>query len=316
MKIVGFFLGLLAFLFTLFFTLLVAIVVGGSLAESKPIPEFAVGLLGFGIFGGGIWGAITVARRISGHFSSLQVQERQRVENARIEAERSVSEQRSLQVSLTNHVSKSVQMASGLSQLAQRADRALDVAEREFAEGVFAPFWDAIESAVRDLATFTSHTEAIVSHARQHREEAPRLNGKPPQFQIGIDTLPDATHVAKRMQSIVRRAQKSFHFATIYEQRKTNQLLVAGFSNLAHAINDLGDRLDSSLEQLSSAVSVGFSDLASAQRKVAEDLQLLHEQGAQEGSARREHEEQEREMLDNIQRRRKPQPPKIGDGRY
>jgi len=32
----------------------------------------------------------------------------------------------------------------------------------------------------------------------------------------------------------------------IYEQRKTNQLLVAGFGNLAHAINDLGDRLDTS----------------------------------------------------------------------
>lgn len=227
-------------------------------------------------------------------------------EAKRLYEQRHAVEQENLKSSLVSHVSQSEYLVRRLTRLASSANNALDVAEQEFAEGVFAPFWDAVESAVKALANFSEEADAIVNHVRQYRTEAAMLVGTPPQFKVDIHTLPDASQVAKRMHSIVRRAQKSPHFAMIYEQRKTNQLLVAGFSNLAHAISGLGDRLERSLGYLTSEIS----DLASAQREatetLADELQHLREQNSEESDARRKHEEQEREMLDNIQRRRKP----------
>jgi hypothetical protein len=122
------------------------------------------------------------------------------------------------------------------------------------------------------------------------------------------------------MRGIVRRAQKDFQFASIYEQRKTNQLLVGGFASLAQAINQLGDRLQSSLESLATSISISVSDLVSAQEAaasaLASELQLSREQALEDSDARREHERQERGMLDNLQRRRRPFPPGLGDGQY
>jgi hypothetical protein len=74
------------------------------------------------------------------------------------------------------------------------------------------------------------------------------------------------------LRSIVRVAQKNFQFATIYEQRKTNQLLIGGFSTLAQAINDLGSRLESSLDELTSSVSLELSAIRRSQREAFEEL--------------------------------------------
>ena len=62
--------------------------------------------------------------------------------------------------------------------------------------------------------------------------------------------LPDARPTAQRLAVVVRKAQKDFHFATIFEQRKTNKILVAGFSTLASAIYEIGDAISYSLNNL------------------------------------------------------------------
>jgi hypothetical protein len=46
------------------------------------------------------------------------------------------------------------------------------------------------------------------------------------------------------------------------------------------------------------------------------EMEATREQTAAECEARREHERQEREMLDNIQRRRNPLPPGLRDQEY
>ena len=56
-----------------------------------------------------------------------------------------------------------------------------------------------------------------------------------------------ATATAERMQAIVRKAQRNFQFATIYEQRKTNQILVAGFTTLAQALNQMTGQITASI---------------------------------------------------------------------
>jgi hypothetical protein len=56
------------------------------------------------------------------------------------------------------------------------------------------------------------------------------------------------------MKSIVRKTQSNFQFATIYEQRKTNQILVAGFTNLAQALEYMTQRISGSIGDLANSV--------------------------------------------------------------
>jgi hypothetical protein len=207
-------------------------------------------------------------------------------------------------------VSGSTKMASKLPVVIREAEAALDAAEREFEEGAFAPFWDCVEKATERLATFQFVVQDITRIAKEYREESAALGSETVPFAIGLKRLPDATPCARRMQAIVRAAQKTFQFATIYEQRRTNQVLVTGFSTLANALQDLGDRLEYSTATLDATLRSATSDVMSTQRETAEELageiRSFQDQTAGHALRTREHESREEEMLDNIQRRRKP----------
>lgn len=248
----------------------------------------------------------------------------QEEDNKRRATEQYEAAQGALALRLNQLVASSTQTAATLPELVESAEQTIDLAEREFSDGAFAPFWDAVEDAANELATFDATIQTLISNSRKHSDEASRLQTAAPPFRLGIDTLPDATHTANRMRAIVRQAQKDFHFATIYEQRKTNQLLVAGFSSLGQAIVELSDRLDSSLDRLASTVNIAISDLSSditsAQQhmtdKLSSELETTREQAEAESAATRKHEQSESEMLDNIQRRRRPRPEKFRDGKF
>lgn len=203
-------------------------------------------------------------------------------------------DQQHLALLLSNLLAGAKTTAASLPELIQSAETSLDAAEREFEEGAFAPFWDAIEQAANALAEVSARISAIISNSSEYKTGTPHLDTPVPPFELGIRTLPDPSHTASRMRAIVRRAQKDFHFATIYEQRKTNRILVAGFSSLGQAINDLGDSLAASMDSLGEVVATEF--------------QITRDQADRESEARRDHERQEIEILDNIQRRKKLPP--------
>ncbi len=188
----------------------------------------------------------------------------------------------------------------------EAAEVALSHAEREFSEGVFAPFWDAVEHAANQLAQSDAGINRIIQQSKYYRDNVTKLNSEGPPFRIGLDALPDTTRTADKMRLMVRKAQKDFHFATIYEQRKTNKLLIAGFTNLAEALNGMSDRLASSIDALSDSLH----DIADTNRANTEELLAsilkLDERMASDSLAQRDHEGKQREMLDNIQRGRKP----------
>jgi hypothetical protein len=233
-------------------------------------------------------------------------------EARRLAAEQHAAAQCALSLRLTSLVSDAKQTASSLPTLVRSAENALDLAEREFQDGAFAPFWDAVEQATKNLANFVATVRRLIRNSQLYNGEAAKLETPPPPFRIGIDTLPDASRTADRMRAVVRQAQKDFHFATIYEQRKTNQLIVVGFSTLGQAISELGGRLESSLDQLASAVDVSISEITASHERMTSvlttELERSREQAERASEARRDHERKEREMLDNIQRRRKPWP--------
>jgi DNA repair ATPase RecN len=200
----------------------------------------------------------------------------------------------------------------------------LDKAEDEFSDGIFAPFWDAIESATNSLAAYHQNIDQLTKKTQDYNKRANQLIEKVPEFKLPLGKLPDARPTAERLAKIVRKAQKDFHFATIYEQRKTNQLLYQGFRSLGEAIYSIESEISSSLDGLSNKLNVSLNDLLESSReqnriiskhntdmdRYADNLKKLSEK---ESLSRRKFENEsllkqdnQDVKLDNIQRGRKP----------
>jgi len=104
-----------------------------------------------------------------------------------------------------------------------------------------------------------------------------------------IDKLADASKVTvKRLEILVQAGHRNYHFASIYEQRRTNQILIAGFANLGEALNRMTSKITASIDGLAFSIGVMSSTLN-------ESLDAIH---ADLGGAL--------EMLDNIQRGKRP----------
>jgi myosin heavy subunit len=234
------------------------------------------------------------------------------------------AEQRQLASRLENLLRQSTASARELPNLIAEAERSLDLAEYECGRRAFVPFWDAIEAAAKKLATVEMTLQRLIQNSQFYQKDVSELETPAPLFQIGLDTLPDASHTANRMRELYSRTDTDFEFTSIYQQRTTNKLLIAGFSTMTQAIEELPDRLQSSLGQLASSVSIGISDLASrlasSQERMtlalAREIRKSDDQSAGDAAAQRKDLRKLSEAADNIQRRKMPRPHRLGDGEY
>jgi hypothetical protein len=188
-----------------------------------------------------------------------------------------------------------------------RAERSLAQAEADFADGAFAPFWDSIESAATALGRFDECVHRIAVNSSTYTGLVKKHEGTSPPFPIthrAVIKLSIGTEIAERMKATVRSAQRNFQFATIYEHRKTNQILVAGFTSLAQALDRMGWQITASIDGLRASVDAA----ASATNEMAENASQYHQEVMQESSGRTTRERKALDMLDNIQRHRRPSP--------
>jgi hypothetical protein len=193
----------------------------------------------------------------------------------------------------------------------QAAEGQLDQAEIDFAEGVFAPFWDSVERAANSLGRFDEGIRTIGANSTRYAGLIKQYEFEPPGFPLSAHTvarLSTGTRTAERMKAIVRHAQCNFQFATIYEQRKTNQLLVAGFTSLGQALEQMTQRITSSIGDLGDSIESMGSVLNDSMRSMEAATVQHRESLAIQDSQRASREEKAIEMLDNIQRGRKPWP--------
>ena len=198
------------------------------------------------------------------------------------------------------------------------AEEHLDQAEVDFAEGVFAPFWDSVEKAARTLGRFDEGVRQISQNSSQYTGLVKKYEADPPKFPLSrqsVVKLTVGTATAERMKAIVRNAQRNFHFATIYEQRKTNQILVAGFTNLAQALDQMTWRITTSIDDLAGSVNAMGSTLNgslcaihSRMGEIADTTTKYLQTLSNEASESAAREKKVVEMLDNIQRKRRPSP--------
>jgi hypothetical protein len=268
------------------------------------LPLFAVGV------------AIFIIRRMQAEEAKRLAAEEARREAERRRLESLAAEQRQLRSQLAAFNRDAAGRFESMPAQLARAERHLNAAERDYLDRAFAPFWDNVEGAVKMLGVFDDHAKQINTLAVRYAETAKRCEGSVPAFTVDgsdVQMLSVSRSTAGRMREIVRRAQCDFQFASIYEQRKTNQILVAGFRSLAQALDGIGRQIVESLESLQASVNaVGITladSMGAVQGEVARAAQLAcdhHDDMLSIASDAAASREEAMQMLDNIQRRRKP----------
>lgn len=202
----------------------------------------------------------------------------------------------------------------------QEASRALDAADTDFGEGAFAPFWDAVERAIRALGQIYEETERVRHDAHIYAQDMAQyqLQLQPfPISQNALTVLAPVHHITQRLSATVRQAQRNFQFATIFEQRKTNQVLVAGFTSLAHALDGVGARIEGAVEALGAQISRDISranaslgaSMATINTTLETNMSAMQasaEQANAQFKAAAGRQDRALDMLDNIQRGKKP----------
>ena len=198
----------------------------------------------------------------------------------------------------------------------QATEEWLDVAESDFKDGAFAPFWDSIEKAAYILGEFDESVQKIKENSSKYPDFIRQYEDVPPPFPISnksIEKINIGTTTAERMKTIVRKAQRNFQFATIYEQRKTNQILIAGFQTLAQALDQMTYQIADSINNLAGSIGSMTSTMNESLKSINANLGDMAKSSnkhydeiiqAKSESAKRE--AKVLKILDNIQHHRKP----------
>lgn len=203
------------------------------------------------------------------------------------------------------------------------AESLLNQAETDFKEGAYAPFWDSVEKAAMKLGEYNRRIVLISSNANLHGEVARKVPDVSLSFPISsssVKALTAADYTTNRMAQIVRTAQRNFEFSTIYEQRRTNQILIAGFNSLSQALDGLGQQLTESINGLNDNIQDLSTSLSNAMdsigakieegNKVAEltsdSINKFHSTIILEAAEQRERHDRTLRMLNHIMRRRRP----------
>jgi uncharacterized protein YfcZ (UPF0381/DUF406 family)/exonuclease VII small subunit len=263
--------------------------------------------------------------------AARQEEARRARENA--ERQRSLAEQERYRLEINELNDKSIHAFEAAVQTLEAAEQHLDQAEKDFDERAFAPFWNSVERAAAALGSFHENVSLIKANSAKYVQLAKNCRDSIESFAVSIGSplkLKLATATSDRLNDIVRQAQRNFEFSMIYEQRKTNQVLLAGFKSLAQALEEMTWRITSSVDELATSVYDMTTTLSNSMHETSNSMHeisnSMHEiQGhmaksidhtarlasaaeiqLREAPARAAREQKALEMLDNIQRRRYP----------
>ena len=108
----------------------------------------------------------------------------------------------------------------------------LDDLSSEFS---FAPFWNEIEDSAKYLSQFYTQINELEENNNIYYNTLKDREHNFPSEIINFEMIPNPEKVLSKFKEVVRMGQKDFEFATIWEQRKTVNVLMAGFQNLGEA---------------------------------------------------------------------------------
>lgn len=187
-----------------------------------------------------------------------------RAANEREDQNRINQQQAAAQRALQRLVDENHKIGTDLKSEFVRAESALDRAEEDFAEGAISPFWERVEEALGALTQFHDGVRAIERNAKSYAEIRRSIAGHTVSASVEVDIVQDIGNTANRLARLVHNAHCSPYFAVVYEQRRTNALLTAGFNSLGDAVYAMGDRISQAVDDLSSTLQ-SLADHASSQ---------------------------------------------------
>ena len=131
-----------------------------------------------------------------------------------------------------------------------KIERSIEEANNNYKDNAFSPFWDGVESIVIDLYYINS---LLMKLEKNNKRYLTLINNKVHDFPplLSSYSISDMSLLNEKMLKLVRLGQTNFEFATIWEQRKTRDVLIEGFSDLNEAVYNVGNVLLYSLEKLS-----------------------------------------------------------------
>ena len=177
----------------------------------------------------------------------------------------------------------SVQMRDGIARSIDKVVPGfLKQAKDEFDSNAYAPFWDIIEGAARELAYINEMIRALADNAEVYHTSLQGLSHNFPPFAVSLQEAPKCDDVLNEFRRIVRLGQTNRDFAMIWEQRQTRKVLIAGFSTLRDAIYHMSDTIGDSTSLLEKSIlssSTAQNRISEEQRKLLEkNIELTRRQ--------------------------------------
>jgi hypothetical protein len=136
------------------------------------------------------------------------------------------------------------------------ANHALALAEHEFADRAFAPFWDAIETSATAIYSFREDVDQFEREALLYAQILSNRQHNFPAWPGALSPVPDHRDTLSRFRAQVRKGQTDRDFAIILEHRLTRAVLIAGFRNFGEVLSGLERSLSASLERLRRTIAL------------------------------------------------------------
>lgn len=135
-------------------------------------------------------------------------------------------------------------------------------AERRFAAHVYGPFWDSVASAGTQIENFGNSILAIRQNEKNY---AVALSGAQHTFPAfyALFALPDPQPTIDRYALIVRAAESDYNFSSIWEQRKTAEVIDKRLTAVIGAVHGATARLSAIITELQTSTDAHLAALQS-----------------------------------------------------
>lgn len=155
----------------------------------------------------------------------------------------------------------------------ERASEFLNQAKIEYNDNAFGPFWDCVEEAARNLASFNDIICKLSQSAENYYNSLYNIEHNFPVFFPAHEDLPDPKPILEELEVLVRKGQTNFQFAIVWEHRETREVLIAGFHTLGEAISNLALTVEGSFDELNTSISTNISRLVEEQIRSRESFE-------------------------------------------
>jgi len=145
--------------------------------------------------------------------------------------------------------------SNGITTSVERALFFLNVADREFQQHRYAPFWDAMESAATAIGQCHACQGYLAFDIDQYVNALSGRLHNFPGWDQAVSSLQEIEPALRHFARLKNDAEADFHFANIRELRETRKVMIASFQTLGEALRHLETAVVDSISDLKRAVN-------------------------------------------------------------